>query len=426
MYLTGEEEKLLRDSHPLVQEAMTFLVKLGEAFDAERMIDIDYVYTYIYCSAWGKGRLSRELLEDAVKAGVRVKVPTLGVGSHPDDPRIFKAMKIPEEALPEIKFEHEMSRALGFIPVSTCAPYVVCDLCWNSFGCHLSSIESSAIAYFNSVLGARTNRDGIASLWAALTGKYPLFGYHLDENRAGTHLIEVEAELEDALDFGLLGFYAGKNVGLDVPVFTGIRGARNEWLRSLSAAVATGGAVTLYHIVGTTPEAHTLETALRGRKPQEEMTFTQADLDEVRGELIDEEEGDVDFVCLGCPHYSIYELWDVARLLEGRRVKEGVTLWVMTPPQVYELAKWAEVADVISEAGGTLIYGSTYYGHCTFISPGIPGPTYTFTHPEYSIGNFATDSVKQAYYAKPLLRAKKVFLGSKEKCIEAAVTGKWR
>jgi predicted aconitase len=195
-------------------------------------------------------------------------------------------------------------------------------------------------------------------------------------------------------------------------------------LRSLSAAVATGGAVTLYHIVGVTPEARSIDMALRGGEPQEELSFTQADLNEVRCELTDEG-GDVDFVALGCPHFSQYELWEIADLLKGRRVKDGVTLWIMTPPQVYEIAKWADVANVIRDAGATLIYGSTYYGHCTFISPGIPGPTYTFTHPEYSVGNFATDSVKQAYYARPLLRAEKVFLGSKERCIEAAVTGKW-
>lgn len=417
--LAGEEGALVR-------EAMKFLVKLGESYNAEKMIDISYANVFIASSFWGKGALTPELIQDAVKAGVKVKVPTTfcnwGLGCSSTDEMVWELMEVPEEVQKQVVRESEIAKGMGIVPTWTCAPYLVCDTGWYPRGSHISTVESSAIVYFNSVLGAKTNRDCLASFLAAVTGKYPECGYHLDENRYGVYHIDLQTKIEDTMSYGLLGLYVGKIVGAETPVFTGIKRPRTEDLMELSAAIGSSGAVTLFHIVGVTPEAPDLETALGGRTPLDTITVTQSELQETYNEVSDVE-GKVDFVSLGCPHYSIYEMKKISELLDGKRVHKDVTIWICTALQTAMFAEMAGYADIIRKAGGTIMSGPAF---CPLFSPGKPGPEYTFAHPEYSIGSFATDAVKQAYYARPNLRAAKVFLGSTEKCIEAAVTGEWR
>ena len=426
MYLTTKEEKMLDgEEGRLVKEAMEFLVKLGEAYNAERMVDISYANVLIASSFWGSGTLTPELIQEAVKAGVKVKVPTTfnnwGLGRHPVNEASEKPVEASEEALKRIERENEIAKSMGIIPTWTCAPYLLCDMGWYPKGSHISSVESSAIVYFNSVLGARTNRDCLAPFFAAITGKYPACGYHLDENRYGVYQVDLKTRIEDTMDYGLLGLYVGKIVGTETPVFNGIKRPRTEDLMELSAAIASSGAVTLFHIVGVTPEARDVEMAFGGEKPEEKITVTRSELDETYEEVSDTE-GEMDFVCLGCPHYSIYEIKRVSELLSGRKVHKDVTLWICTAPLTEMFAEMAGYADIIRRAGGIIMSGPAF---CPLFSPGKPGPEYTFAHPDYSIGSFATDAAKQAYYARPNLRAEKVFLGSTEKCVEAAITGKW-
>lgn len=427
MNLTLEEKKILAgEEGGLIREAMKFLVALGEAYNAERMIDISYANVIMASGFWGKGSLTSELIEEAVNEGVRVRVPTTfnnwGCGSLFTPDTIWETLEVPNSMKEQILRENDIAKRLGIVPTWTCAPYLVCDTGWYPKGSYISTVESSAIVYFNSVLGARSNRDCIAPFYAAITGKYPAYGFYLDENRYGVYHFDVQAKVEDSLDYALLGIYAGKISGMETPVFTGLRRPRSEALVELSSALASSGAVTMFHIVGVTPEAPDLETAFGGKKPVKRIVVTQDNLEETRQHISDAE-GKVDFVCLGCPHYSIYEMKKVSELLNGKTIQKGVTLWVCTSPQTAMFAEMAGYADKIRKAGGTIMSGPNY---CPLFGPGKPGPEYAFAHPNYSVGSFATDAAKQAYYAKPNLRAKKVFLGSREKCIEAAVTGEWR
>lgn len=424
MYLTKEEEKMLNgEEGPLISEAMKFLVNLGEAMQCEKMIDISYANVFIGSNFWGKGALTLDLLDEAIKAGVKVKVPsTFNNWGLPTSKTLLKCMEVEEDVLKQIRIENEIAASMGIIKTCTCAPYLICDIGSCPLGSHITSVESSAIVYFNSVLGAKTNRDCLASFFAALTGKYPEFGYHIRENRLGKYLIEVRTNLKDVTDYGLLGLYVGKIVGVDVPVFTGINRSTTRELMELSASIASSGSVSMFHIVGITPEAKDLETAFGGEKPQEKITVTSLELKEIYDEVSDVE-GSVDFVCLGCPHYSIYEIKKVAELLYGKKVHKDTTLWVCTSPQTAMFAEALGYADIIKKAGGVIMSGPAF---CPIFSSGKPGPEYAFSHPEYSIGSFATDAAKQAYYIKPNLRAEKVFLGSTELCIKAAITGKWR
>lgn len=427
MKLTLEEKRILNgEQGALVQEAMKFLVALGEAHEAEQMINITFANVFIASSFWGQGTLTRQLMDEAVRSGVKVKVPTIfnnwGLGCPSTPVSIWDDMDVPDRVRGQVISENVIALQLGIVPSWTCSPYLVIDTGSFPMGSHITTVESSAIVYYNSVLGARTNRDCMAAFFAAITGKYPACGFHLDENRHAVYQFDVQAKVEDSLSYGLLGVFAGKICGMETPVFTGLSRPRTEGLRQLSAALASSGAVSMFHIVGVTPEAPDLETALGGKKPLERVTVTQDDLDGVLSHL-SQAEGQVDFVCLGCPHYSIHEVKEVADQLEGRKVNPNVTLWICTSPQTAMFAEMAGYAKSITDAGGTLMSGPAY---CPLFGPGRPSPEYTFSHPDFSIGAYATDAVKQAYYARPNLRAKSVFLGSREQCIQAAISGEWR
>lgn len=427
MILTEKEKQMLSGKEGnLTREAMKFLEALGEAFEAERMIDISYANILMASGFWGKGALTNELIEEAINEGVRVKIPTTfnnwGCGSLFTPDTIWDTLEVPDSAKKQILHENELAKNLGIIPTRTCAPYLVCDTGMYPKGSHISSVESSAIVYFNSVLGARTNRDCIASFFAAITGKYPAYGFHLDVNRYGVYHFDVQANVEDPLDYALLGIFAGKISGLETPVFTGLHRPRSESLVELSAALASSGAVTMFHIVGVTPEAPDLETAFGGKKPGKKIIVTREDLDEVHQHVSDPE-GKVDFICLGCPHYSIHEIKEVSELLSGKVIHQNVTLWICTSPQIAMFSEMAGYSEIIRKAGGIIMSGPNF---CPLFGPGKPGPEFAFAHPDYSVGSFATDAAKQAYYAKTNLRAEKVFLGSREECINASITGDWR
>ena len=157
--------------------------------------------------------------------------------------------------------------------LKTCTPYLVGNV--PERGEHCAWMESSAVIYCNSVLGARTNTEGRESTSAAmLTGKIPNFGFHLDEHRRGTHQVDVEVPIESLMDWGMLGYYVGEKVLEYIPVITGIP-AEPDVIRykHFGAAAASSGGVEMYHIVGITPEAPTLETAFGGNTPREKFRY---------------------------------------------------------------------------------------------------------------------------------------------------------
>lgn len=426
MELTKKENQMLSgEKGPLIQEAMRFLVALGSAYDAEKMVDISFANIILGSSFWGKGTLTRELVEEAVNQGLKVKVPTTfnnwGVWDPETPETIWDDMDVPGHVKERVQWENELATQMGIIPTCTCAPYLNCDIGTFPKGAYISTIESSAIVYYNSVLGVRANRDCVASFFAAITGKYPECGVFLDKNRYGDIHFDVQTDMKDIQDFGLLGIFAGKIAGKQIPVFTNLHRPKTESLMELSAALASSGATTMFHIVGVTPEAPDFQSAFGGKSPKKKVVVTESNLAHTYQKL-SQQSGTVDFICLGCPHYSVHEIAEVAQLLENKQIHERVTLWVCTSPATAVFARIVGYTQKIREAGGIIMSGPNF---CPLFGPGKPSPEYTFSHPNYSIGNIATDSSKQAFYAKPNLRAKKVFLGSREKCIKAAITAKW-
>jgi len=299
----------------------------------------------------------------------------------------------------------------GINILATCTPYQVGNLPVR--GEHIAWMESSAVVYANSVIGAKSNCEGTASTGAAgLTGRIPYWGNHLDENRYGTHLIHSEVPVDSFLDWGLFGYFAGDVVQEERPVLTGQLGLPTQAdLKHLGAALATTGGVEIFHLPGVTPEAPSVEAAFGPHRLPETVVYTQADRQRAYEVLNNQgQTPEVDFVLLGCPHASLEQLGEIARLLEGRTLYPGTELWIMTPRALRAVADRNGYTETIQRAGGRLLTDS-----CPAMSRTAPRGTRVF----------ATDSAKQAHYL-PAILGIEAWFGTTADCVEAAVTGTWK
>jgi predicted aconitase len=279
-------------------------------------------------------------------------------------------------------------------------------------GGHCAWMESSAVIYATSVLGARTNCEGIASTGAAsLTGKVPCWGNHLDENRFGTHLIDARVPVRSFQDWGMLGYFAGAIAGEERPVITGQLGRpAPEDLKHFGPAAAPSGGVELYHIPGITPEAASMQAAFNGRPPEQPHVYGAAERAAVYQTLNEiGDDADVDFVLLGCPHASLDQMRRAAAALEGRTLSPSTELWIMAPRALKVMADRSGYTQVIERAGGKILADS-----CPAMSRAAPEGTRVF----------ATDSAKQVHYLPAILGIDGWF-GTLEECVDAAVTGRW-
>ncbi len=298
---------------------------------------------------------------------------------------------------------------MGGVKCHTCTPYLVGHA--PRKGQHCAWGESSAIGFANSVLGARTNREGGPSaLAAAIAGRVPAYGYHLDENRKGQFLVHVKAKLEDVADYGSLGYYIGQRVGSGVPVFEGIgQDVTIDQLKMLGAALASSGAVALYHVVGVTPEAPTLEAAFGGNTPQVTFEFGEAEKAEAVQQLNKHQNQPVSLVALGCPHSSLNEIIRIASLLEGKKVKAA--FWVITAQPTKEYARRSGHDRIIEEAGARLVVDT-----CPVLGV-MDGPM-----EKIGMTAMATNSAKLAHYAPGQWKIP-TYYGTTEQCVNAALKG---
>lgn len=403
MYLTDYEQAMLEGKEGRgVAQAMQIQIAIGEAYDAERMVEISRAH-----EAFGSSEACNWFMELFSKpcAPARV-VTTCNPVGNPDYLQ-SKGIELPPEVIALHRRLHENRRKIGVIPTNSCTPYLQDNV--PRFGEVISFAESSATPYVNSVCGARTNREASESaLAASITGRVPLYGLLLDENRRGDILVKVEATLKDDFDYHLLGYLVGEKAGTANPVFTGMSSLRisPEEFTALGAELATSGAVGMYHVVGVTPEAPSLETAFGGKSPKEEITITDADLRNTKKRLSFEED-DIAWVMFGCPHYSINQVREVARLLEGKTIHKDIELWVITSASTEEFARRLGYVDIIRKAGGNIV-------SCT-----CPDAPYWAQRFKGKLG--MTDSPKCWYY--PQRRGIHYILKRRAQCIEAALKG---
>jgi len=341
MYLTKEEEAIYNGEFGATkQKAMEILVALGDIYGAESLIEIE--------SAQISG-VSYKTIGDAGLEWIssldgRVKVPAI-LNPAGMDREKWSEMGVSEEFAAKQKEILRVYERLGISLECTCTPYYLNP---PNFGEHLAWAESSAVAYANSVLGARTNREGGPSaLAAALIGKTPCYGLHLDENRAPEVLVKVNAELHGA-DYGALGYAVGKIIGDKVPLFRLPLSPNKDELKALGAALGASGAVALYHVEDVTPESGNFDV------PTERILMTMSDIKKVYGDNMP------DLVAFGCPHCSGAELRKIADLLEGKKVR--TELWVCTSRRVREQNE--DVVRRIERSGAKVVCDT-----CMVVSP---------------------------------------------------------
>ena len=412
MRLTAEERAMLAgETGPAVQKAMQIIVALAEVYEAAALVPVTSALI-AGVSYKNLGDAGLEFLEEWAAQGALVRVPAFMNPAGMDLQR-WREMGISPEFARQQERVIAALTAMGVAPTCTCTPYLVGYA--PQAGQHLAWSESSAVSYANSVLAARSNREGGPSaLAAAITGRTAAYGLHLTENRRATHLVEVRCPLRSEADYGALGYLIGRQVGDGVPYFrvlsaTQFLAHQENWM-ALGAAMAASGAVALYHVEGVTPEAAAV-MAERGdtqsASPGSLPTIVIEDLAEGYAALDSPLAEGIDFVSLGCPHSTLADIERVAQLLAGERVK--ATVWITTSRGVRQVADQQGWLAPI-EAAGARVFADT----CLVVAP----------VEEMGFKAMATNSAKAAFYA-PMHSGLQRRFGTLEQCIEAALTGRW-
>ncbi|MHA2223007.1 MAG: aconitase X catalytic domain-containing protein [Candidatus Thorarchaeota archaeon] len=391
--LSIEEKEMLEGKHgKAARKAMEIITTLGEIYGAERLIPVSSVQI-AGVSYHNLGEAGLEYLDEMAEDGQTRVLTTLNpAGMDLDE---WKKHGISEDFAKNQQRVVDAFERMGVVTTCTCTPYLIGNL--PHYGEHIAWAESSAVCFSNSVIGAMTNREGGPSaLASALTGKTAEYGLHLQENRVAQVKYEVKTELVNTDDFGLLGHVIGERTGKEIPYITGVEKATTEELKSFCASVATYGGVALFHMEGITPNRTTI--------PDRTEIVTKDDLNKARIEL-DDEDAEIDFISVGCPHASIKEIGLIAELLDGKKVAEGKTVWITTAKPTKDLAMKMGYYDKIEEAGAFLVADA-----CCAVAP-LKG----------KFGGLMTDSAKACFYARGK-NSFKTEIRTMEECIQEAVS----
>lgn len=420
MKLTDYEKSMLDGSEGRAKQlAMDLMVRYGEALNAEKLIECSYVNVGIL-SPYPSFRINGMDMEDVdqwfsylcLNTLEKVKIPPFEnyVAATATSPsrELLDFLKAPAEYYRSLDILDQVFKKLGAGGDYSCAPSTVghCP----ALGEHCAVGESSAVVYYNSVFGARTNCEGTtAGLCAALTRRIPYTGLHTDEGRAGTHLVKIECAPYTIADYDVLGYYAGRAIVEGIPVFEGNVGTvTSDMHKGLGTSVCSSGGVGMYHFVGHTPEASTLEQAFQGRKPGEILVYDEAARRKTLERLDFAGQDDVDMVMIGCPHYSLEQIRQAASYLEGKKVK--TILMINTARQTKQVSDFTGYTEIIERAGGHLM------------TDGCPNMCALW--PE-GVRVLATDSGKCSHYTPSNRPDLGIHFGSEFQCLQAAVTGKW-
>jgi predicted aconitase len=397
---------------------MRLVVRAAEVLGAERLIPITgaHVDSCLY-----HGEATVDFVERLIEGGAQVTVPTtLNVGAldllHPE---LWRGDAIAAER-GRLLMGHY--RSLGCQPTYTCAPYQL-GAVRPAFGDQVAWAESNAIVFCNSVVGARTERYGdFTDIACAITGRVPDAGLHRTSARRAVLVLRIASDvpaslLEDDSLYPVLGIVLGRRAGSRVAVVDGLPlDISEERLKALGAAAASSGAVAMFHAVGSTPEAPTLEAALQGIEPEEVVEVAMAELRSARDELTTAPGGapagtPIGMVSLGTPHASLAELRAVERELAGARPAPGVELLVSTARTLLAEAEEEGLAPRLRSLGVELLVDT-----CSYIAPVLrPSPLPAMT-----------DSGKWAFYAPGNIGVEVVF-GSLRECVRSAAEGRvWR
>lgn len=408
--LTDRDQALLKGEHgPAAQMAMSIMVRMAKVYGAAHLMDISaaHIDSTLYM-----GNATLEFAERLAGLGAKVVVPTTlnvsGVDEHHWQEWAVDAQWA-EMAQRQMVAYHSM----GCVPTWTCAPYQT-NL-RPHFGQQIAWGESNAIAFANSVIGARTERyPDLLDICAAITGRVPAAGLHLKENRAGQlllRLVDISSALQqDDAFYPVLGHLMGKIAGDKIPVIEGLTVTPTEdQLKAFSAAGASSGAVALFHLVGITPEAQDLAAAFQGASSTADVfEITRQDLQKARADLTTATGERVDMIVLGSPHFSLAEFRQLAPLVAGKKRHPDVQFLITSSRAMSALADKAGFLQTLQEFGARLTVDT-----CILTTPMLPE----------QIKILMTNSAKYAYYSPGLLD-RQVTFGSLTDCVQSAIAGR--
>ncbi len=407
--LTLYEQELLAGTHGAAQKmAMSVIVRMADFYGAPRLLEISaaHIDSSVYF-----GEAGLEFAERLAELGGQVVVPTTTNVSALDEHH-WQEWAVPPAWATNAHRQMVAYAKMGCRPTWTCAPYQV-EL-KPKFGQQIAWGESSAIVFANSVLGARTARyPDLMDICAAITGRVPEASLHLTENRAAQLILDL-ADVPAALQqessfFPVLGSLMGKLAGNQIPVVNNMTSTPSEDdLKALGAASASSGAVALYHIVGVTPEAPTLEAACQGRTDIKTIPVTMEMLREAWNNLTKATGEALDMIILGSPHFSLAEFKQLVPLVKGKKAHPDVKFLITSSRAMAMLAKKAGISQPLKEFGIELTLDT-----CILVSPMLPD----------NIKRLMTNSAKYAYYAPGLLNTEITF-GSLADCVQSAVEGR--
>lgn len=408
MKLTAEERALLAgEEGPGVRKAMEIVVALGKIYGADRLVPVESAQV-AGVSYKNLGPAGLAFLSQWAKEGGRVRVPTT---LNPAGMDLRRWRELGFEAAFAVQQSQvvEAFAAMGIATTCTCTPYLIGRV--PKPGAHLAWAESSAVSFANSVLGARTNREGGPSaLAAAISGRTARYGLHCDENRLASVEVVVRCPLKGTADWGALGTLVGQRVRNQVPFFRGLPigtpsdESQEMWdrLKALGAAMAASGAVALYHVQELTPEARRAGML----QPEHETLVVDSLTAGYQALSGNGKPLQIDLVWFGCPHASPNEIAKLAEFAVGKRFVPAV--WITTSRPVREAAEVAGHVETIERAGGEVVADT-----CVVVAP-LRGRFRTM----------ATLSAKGAFYA-PSYLGMEVRYGNWEQLQKVMVSGWW-
>ena len=416
--LTAEEQTLLAGAEgPGVKRAMEIVVALARIYGAADLAPV--VHAQIAGVSYKNvGDAGVEFLNRWADEGAQVRVPTT-LNPMGMERGKWQAWGIqPGFASPQLSVIDAFEK-MGVTPTLSCTPYLFQQY-KPQRGDALAWAESSAVAFANSVIGARSNREGGPSaIAAAIVGRTARYGYHLDDHRRANWIVEVRCPVKSVADFGALSYSVGKAVGNGVPWFADLAhwlpplpsdltqgGLAGDRLKTLGAGLAAYGAVALFHIAGVTPEARDLGESLI-RPPAQRLVIDSLDA-AYRVMDADPDLRVIDLVTVGCPHASLTEIAEVAEYLAGKTL--ATRLWVTTGEITRQAAAELGYVRIIEAAGGEVVADT-----CAVVAP----------MRMLDVRTMATNAGKMACYA-PMHSGVKMRFGDLAACLDAAVTGEWR
>jgi predicted aconitase len=414
MKLSREHQEMLDGTKGRgVRKAMEILTAYGDCYDAKRMIPITSVHIAgNYPVLMDEGI---EWLEELSEGGTRVTVYTT---KNPEmyDFEQAEELKIPMAYQERQRRIDSVLRSLGVVPTYSCHHYLVGNV--PRFGDHIAWASSGSQVFANSVIGARSNRDGDhVAIAAAIAGVIPEWGLHMAENRFGEMLIDagnLDHRHYEPADYKALGWSLGKIVGARIPVIVGLpKDLHIESVKGLLYTLTVTGATGLVHLVGITPEAPEVASAFKGLPPASpEVVATKAHVDKAYDEISSSSERKVDLVIFGCPQCSIQEVQEICGLLGGRKLHPETQLWICTSRWVKTLCERMGLLEELAASGARVV-----------ADVGAADGPHIYLR-EQGIRVVAINSARGSYYAHNLL-GMETWFGSTKACVEAGVTGRW-